>query len=363
MRAVTMRRDKTAGGKWLAAGLLASCLHCGPQFPPGWLIPAEPSDAGGVVDPAGKLRVLALAADPPEVAPGAPVSAAALVVIHPRYGVAADLGGELSGRLVGTPIPPGLSVQWWACRLDDAAAVPVPCGMVDSTRTVEVQQLPALPGPATQLVAPVQAALPYTLVLTLIAADAAFAGGAAGCREQAAQNGGVSPDPDHCVIAIKRVKVSAGAAGNRNPALAGLYLGTAEPALEAIDPGPGHYPRLAAEVSDDQRPQLRLAAERGAAAVESEPDPQHPGSERPETLGASFFTTAGTLEAGRGSFLDLGCADEPSQCPQLLRSSVGWQPPASRAAVEAPDGVVFFFAVVRDDRGGVSFGRGYALAR
>lgn len=358
-----MRRKRPAGCGVLAAGLLLTGLHCGPQFPPGWLIPAEPSDAGGVVDPAGKLRVLALAAEPPEVAPGDAVTASALVVIHPRYGVAADLGGELSGRLVGTPTPPGLSVQWWLCRLRDESAAPLPCGMVDGTRTVDAQQLPALPGPAAQLVAPAQQVLPYTLVLTLIAADAAFPDGAAGCHDQAAQNGGVSPDPDHCVIAIKRIKVSAAAAKNRSPALAGIYLGAAESVLEPIDRGAGSYPRLAAEVNDDQRPRLLLAAERGADAVESEPDPQHPESQRPETLGASFFTTAGTLEAGRGSFLDLACAQEPSQCAQLARSSVGWQPPAGRAAVEAPDGVVFFFVVLRDDRGGVSFGRGYALAR
>lgn len=96
--------------------------------------------------------------------------------------------------------------------------------------------------------------------------------------------------------------------------------------------------------------------------MQAEPDPQQPAAERPEALGISFFTTAGTLEAGRGSFLDLGCSAEPTQCPQLQRAAVSWQPPAARAAVEAPDGVVFF-AVLRDDRGGTSFRRGYALGR
>lgn len=74
-----------------------------------------------MVDPAGKLRVLAIAAEPPEVRPGEPVAASALVVIHPRFGLLTDLGGELGGRLVGTPTPRGLSVQWRACRLADAA--------------------------------------------------------------------------------------------------------------------------------------------------------------------------------------------------------------------------------------------------
>ena len=74
-------RAKITAGR---AGLLLSTLlagpHCGPQFPPSWLIPAESSDEGGVVDPAGKLRVLAIAAEPPEAAPGAGVTAAALIV-------------------------------------------------------------------------------------------------------------------------------------------------------------------------------------------------------------------------------------------------------------------------------------------
>lgn len=342
--------------------LLGADLQCGPQFQPSWLVAAEPSDAGGVVDPAGKLRVLAIAAEPPEVRPGEPVAASALVVIHPRFGLPADLGGELGGRLVGTPTPRGLSVQWRACRLTDAASPPVPCGMVDGKLTADEQLLEALPGPATRLVPPVRAELPYTLVLTLIAADEALPGGAAACHDQALQRGGVSPDPDHCVIAVKRIKVSAADRPNRNPALAGYYLGTADP-LGELTTGAADYPRLTADLDDSKRPQLTLAAERASDAVEAEPDPQHPELERPEILGISFFTTAGTLDAGRGSFLDLGCPQEPAQCPQLARASVGWQPPAARAATEAPDGVVFFFTVLRDDRGGTSFRRGHARAR
>lgn len=359
MRAV--RAKTTAGRVGLLLASLVASLHCGPQFPPSWLIPAESSDEGGVVDPAGKLRVLAIVAEPPEAAPGTVVTATALIVTHPRYGVAADLDG--SGRLVGSPQPRGLSVKWRLCRLSDEALTPLPCGLVDPSRTADEQELPALPDAATQLVVPSRDALPYTLVLTLIAADAAFPGGAAACHEQAVQGGGVSPDAAHCVIAIKRIKVAAEAAPNRNPQLAGVYLGPEDAAPTEITGQAGSYPLVDAGVEDSQRPQLLLTAERRPDAVDSEPDPQHAGSMRPENLGASFFTTAGTLEAGRGNFLDLGCADDPTQCPALARSLVHWQPPAGSAAVEAPDGVVFFFVVLRDDRGGVSFRRGYALAR
>lgn len=355
------RGKNKAGRTGLLLSTLLASLHCGPQFPPSWLIPAESSDEGGVVDLAGKLRVLAIAAEPPEAAPGAVVSADALIVTHPRYGVAADLDG--SGRLLGSPLPRGLSVQWRLCRLRDESLSPLPCGMVDPSRTLDEQELPALSATATQLVAAPKDALPYTLVLTLIAADAAFPGGAAACHDQAVQGGGVSPDAAHCVIAIKRIRVTADAAPNRNPQLAGVYLGPEDQAPVDLTGQAGSYPLLNASVEDSQRPQLLLAAERRPDAVESEPDPQHAGSARSENLGASFFTTAGTLEAGRGSFFDLGCAEDPAQCNALVRSAVHWQPPAGRAATEAPDGVVFFFVVLRDDRGGVSFRRGYARAR
>lgn len=218
-------------GALAARGLLVlPGLGCGPQFPPSWLIPAEPSAVGGGVEPAGKLRVLAIAAEPPEVAPASP---------------------------------------------------------------------------------PMRRCAPA-------------------CHDQAVARGGVSPDPDHWVIAVKLVQVKASDRPSRNPALAGFYLGAAA-SLPALGPGGGSYPRLAADLADAQRPQLTLAAERAADAVQAEPDPQQPAAERPETLGISFFTTACTLEAGRGSFLELGCSAEPTLCPQRQRAAVSWQLPAARA--------------------------------
>jgi len=355
------------GGAWRRAGrglwlglLLGSSGQCGPEFPPSWLIAAEPSAAGGVVDPAGQLRVLAIVAEPPEVAPGAGVAVAALVVTHPLQGVASDLGGELAGRLVRTPTPRGLSVQWRVCRMATGAIAPLPCGLGLGEPSADEQILAGLPDGTAQLVAP-PGELPYTLVVTLLAADAALPGGAAACGEQA--RGGVSPSANHCVIAVKRVKVAASAEPDRNPALTGLYLGPSAAASREIGAAAGDYPLLPASLDDSERPSLNLSAERAADAVQSEPDPQHPEQQRPETLGAAFFTTAGTLSAGRGSFLDLTCAQDPTQCPQGTSTAVSWQPPAARAAVEAPDGVVFFFVVLRDDRGGTSFRLGHALAR
>ncbi len=347
-------------GRALLGLLLAAVSgQCGPSFQPSWLIAADPMDKSGAIDPAGKLRVLAVVAEPPEVMAGVALAASALVVTHPQQGVVTDFG---DGMPVRSPTPRGLSVQWRLCQLADGQVTPVPCGTESGQPAPGAMDelLPTLPDLSTQLVAPALAMPPYMLILTLYAADEAMPGGAAACHDQAVQQGGVSPNADHCVLAIKRVEVSTSATPNHNPGLAGLYLGAADPLAE-ISASPGTYPVLASDLADSDRPQLSLAAERAADAVEMEPDPQNQ-QPRPETLGVSFYTTAGTLDAGRGSFLDQGCAQDPTTCPQLPRSSVNWQPPAQRAALEAPDGVTFFFVVLRDDRGGSSFRMGRAVA-
>ena len=85
-------------------------------------------------------------------------------------------------------------------------------------------------------------------------------------------------------------------------------------------PKPEDLP-LAGEIVDRVlQPYAALpAVQRAADAVEAEPDPQHPELERPEILGISFFTTAGTLDAGRGSFLDPGDVVTPDT-PRVLFS-------------------------------------------
>ncbi len=352
------RRGVCLGGAVLAA---AAGLGCGPQFPPAWRIAPDPVEAGGAIDPDGKLRVLAITADPPEAAPGARVALQALVVTHPQHGEVV----QVDGQSVRTPAPRGLSTRWLSCRVADPLLPPVPCGLTREP-PLDLQTLPSSgsgSGPATELLAAELAALPYSLLVTLIAADQAFPGGAEACFAQAAAGGSVSPDPNHCVIAVKRVKIARSAAPNRNPAIAGLWLGPSAEQLADLGAGAA-YPRLGGEVPDEDRPKLQLTADRGADAVEQEPDPQDQTRIRDEVLGLSLFTTAGTLESGRATFVDLDCPSDPADCPQRLRSQVtAWQPPAAAAALEAPDGRAYFFAVLRDDRGGVAVRSGVARAQ
>ena len=94
---VAMGRHRTEwrGVCALAAGLLVvAAVGCGPTFPPAWLLEAEPSDASGVFDVDGKLRVLAIVAEPPEAEPGELVSVSSLIATHPRFGEVVLNGGQ-----------------------------------------------------------------------------------------------------------------------------------------------------------------------------------------------------------------------------------------------------------------------------
>lgn len=337
---------------------LAASLGCGPQFSPFWLIEPDPSGPDGQLDPSGKLRVLALRADPPEARPGELVTVRALAVTHPQQGAVVTVDGVSRH----TPQPLGLTALWFACREPQGAAAPEPCGLGQSGPSLALAELPSLPlapiaqlaGPATQLVLPSGPTLPYTQLVTLVVADQAQPGGAQGCYEQALGSGGVVSSPNHCVVAIKRIRVSASAQPNRNPEIGRLLFGPSSDQLTELGPGgaAGAYPLLDPATGDDERPHLTLAVERAADAVEVGSDSD--GNPQNETLSATFLTTGGTLEAGRGTFLDLDCADNPQSCRQSLRSDISWQPPAARAAVEAPEQLIYFFAVLRDDRGGLS---------
>jgi hypothetical protein len=339
---------------------------CGPEFPPSWLIEAAPLGPDGQVDAAGKLRVLGLRADPPEGAPGTVVTVRSLVVKNPLQGSVVTVNGQS----LRTPTPPDLGAVWLACREPPSQASPQPCGLAQegSAAPLDLERLPAMDlgdaGPATQLTLP-SGELPYERLVTLVVADRTMPGGAEGCFAQAAQRGGVSPLPNHCVIAVKRIRVSMSERPNKNPELAGLFFGDSAESLtglsESLAGGMGSYPLIAADVADDDRPRLVLSAERAADAVEVGTSAD--GKPQNETLSISFFTSAGTLEAGRGTFLDLSCEANPQECPQLTTAQVSWQPPPARDAALVPGGRVFFFVVLRDDRGGLSFRRGAAASR
>lgn len=334
---------------------------CGPSFPPYWQLSSDPSDAGGLLDVNGQLRILAIAAEPPEAEPGQSVTVTALIATHPKYG---ELGSD-GGIMVSTLRPRGLSVLYRSCVLDATLSSPLPCGLFSQTHDFVTlpnrMEMPTVLG-IPFAVLPIDPAFgnPYQVVVTLVAADASFAGGAIACAEAAQQNGGVSPNPNHCVIAIKRVKVSRSAIPNRNPKIARMLLGSDEASLVDVASGNAIYPKLASDVADSDRPSYQLVIERRADSEEQEPDPKDPSAQRPELLTTSLFVTSGNLESGRGNFLDLDCKTD---CPQRLTSMYLWQPPAARAQQEAPDDRTHFAVVLRDDRGGADFAMGTAKAR
>lgn len=319
-----------------------------------WLIEPDPVEQAGQPDPAGKLRVLGLRADPPEAAPGDSVAVRSLVVTHPQQGrvVLED------GASVHTPQVRGLDALWLACREPEGRSAAEPCGLEQSGPAIALEQLPVSydsDGPTTRLTLPRLGSetLPYNRLVTLVVADQALAGGAQACLAQAAQNQGRILDPNHCVIAVKRIRVSRSGSPNRNPEIARLRFGGSADSLVDLTSASASYPLLDPATRDEDRPSLLLSVERAVDAVEIGSGAD--GGSRSELLSASFFSTAGTLEAGRGTFLDLGCAGDPLDCMQLARSDVSWQPPAARAAREAPEQRVYFFVVLRDDRGGLSF--------
>lgn len=350
-------------------GLALTVAACGPEFPSFWFIEPDPRGADGQVDAAGKLRVLAIQADPPEVGPDSAVKLSALVVTHPQQ-------GEISRATDGeqrTTQPQGLTALWFACRQPSETVSPEPCGLEQLNRTTELRRLdavaptvpPPFPGEPLRAALRTSAAtdVPYTLLVTLLVADRSLPGGAEGCYAQAMSNRGVSPSVNHCLIAIKTIRVSNAASRNRNPGIRAVTLGPDGGTLDVQPPASAtfSYPRLATDTTDSDRPKLTLAVDRSEDAVEVGSDSS--GQPRNESLSATFYTTAGTLEAGRGSFLDLDCPGAPETCPQSPRTSVTWQPPTARAEREAPADLVHFFVVVRDDRGGLAFTHATARGR
>lgn len=318
-----------------------------------------------------KMRVLAVRADPPEVGAGDHTTLDALVA-QPL-----------------TPAPaPALSYLWMACREAVSAQLPAPCGitalgnggpdafgdpapgsetpsgMATCTdapgaplcllgTTPSVKYAPALDGDqaVTQL------------LVTLVVADQG-AGSALSCARAAASSGtGAPPDVDHCTIALKRVYVRAAgatAARNENPRLAAFTLdGT------ALAGGAATFPRATAGQAPAGAPlavRRCLAANAGSDGCEAGSGAQQKDDGSWEVLFVSWFATAGSLDASRSSFGKPGCGECASDGGD--RASVTFTAPdADELALRAPGGAVHYWAVIRDDRGGVGWLDGGATAK
>jgi len=348
-----------------------------------------------------KLRVLAVRAEPPEVAPGQVTTLDALVV-EPIVPQVDDLGP-----------PNGPSYYWLACSIPPGAAEELPCG-VDPSNPLPGTPLDAqtcmsaaslLPDCATAPTAafcrlsetPTAQLKPDSsrtgsdgtgqLLVTMVVSDQQSAleclcnviaqGG------EVVTAGGDTRAADHCVLAVKRLAISdpnrtlgankvAPPAPNKNPTITNLFY---------VDGAGMNVPLLGAGsgftiAPDGFSARLTLAATRSADAAELEPQLDSNGKPKlddggnlaplqVEALTVAWFLTGGSIEGGRSAWIPEGCltqADCPTAMP-ISEAVTKWNPPTQLQLTQtstASDPRVNFWAVIRDDRGGVGWVAGTA---
>ncbi len=309
-----------------------------------------------------KLRVLAVQADPPEVAPGDATTLRALAVEPAQPTV---------------PTAP-LSTLWLACRVPPGVTSPLPCGL--NAGELDGTALPPACGAATAgelcvlgsdekvtltpSVGYLGGDASGTALVTAVVADTGA--GAAACLLETARNGGLPVEPDRCVLALKRVTVRDALvpnadgrleAPNRNPALDRLYLVDEDGRVRSLLDDDAAVPPSTGDTSRHER----LTTARAADAAEQRADGTY------EALALSWFTTGGAIDGGRATFDPPGCGsqDDCARLPPVSYADTSWTSPTmDRAAGEIdPDGRVRFWAVLRDDRGGVGWIAGAAMIR
>jgi hypothetical protein len=264
-----------------------------------------------------KLRVLAVQAEPPEVAPGEPTTLRALVV----------------QPVLPSPAP-STDAIWLACTPPPGSLQDVPCGVNDKT-------IPPVIGTGREI--------RYTpdgsseqMLLTVIVADNQKA---IDCLRGIQERGGLPKDPDHCVVTFKRLPVTGGT--NQNPAMTSLTLND-----QPID-GTAQFP------IDGSTMTLKIT--RGDGSAEKDAAGNY------EALSVSWFTTSGKIDGGRSQFDVAGCA-AASDCPMsepVKQSTTKWIVPSAEQLGKTANASkqVHFWAVVRDDHGGVSWLDGDAVPK
>ena len=289
-----------------------------------------------------KLRVLAVQAESPEMAPG-DTTALHVLAVEP-------LVPSLDG---GAPRP--LTAVWLACALPAGTLTVEPC-TIDSV--IIGTDLDASYSAAADALAGGAASTEVLITVAVADNDA----GALACIGDIANNNGLPTDPDHCVVSLKRVVVSDPAqrtvAVNANPALASFYATTPSGFAETLDDDGGVWQYAPGE----DLAAWDVAALRAGDAAQMKADGTY------ESLTVSWFTTAGHLDGGRSIYLPPGC-DDPAACADQLPedgADTTWFAPTQAQAAGFVDGngLVRLWAVIRDDRGGVGWREGsLALTR
>jgi hypothetical protein len=322
-----------------------------------------------------KLRVLAVQTDPPEVAPGG------------QIGLTILTAQPLVQQLDGAP-PSPLSYVWLACSIPQGTAELAPCGVTAASPlpgadTGQAQMPPSCKDapdsplcvigtdPNETFTAPTTTggARSTQMLISVTVSDAPR--GAVDCLLATANAGGMPQDPDHCVLALKRLtvtdrskKLSDGSDPDLNtnpPPPANFFLtdlaGVNYSLLDGAPFGPSP--------SDDSKG-YTIDATLADAPLELETTFDDDGNVKGqayESLTVAFFSTAGTFDGNRAAYLPAGCItqqDCPLQ-PPLPDANTTWNPPtAAQLPQYTTDGTVQFWAVLRDDRGGVSWVLGSA---
>ena len=261
-----------------------------------------------------KLRVLAIQAEPAAVPPQQPTTLQTLTVGATSY-------------------------LWLSCHVDPGATSTKPCGFAE----LDGSALPPACGAsvdgtlctlghdATTTLVPTAALLDAgEILVTYVAADDS----AERCYLDTLANAGLPTEPDHCVIAYKRVSVST--KKNLNPTLASFDLALADGTAEPLD-GTSHI------AIPTKSTTLRAMRSDDASELVD-------GSY--EALSLSWFTDGGALDGGRSTFDPAGCRSQSACAMQVptIEATTKW---TTKAA-----GTVRFWAVLRDDRGGVGWRSG-----
>ena len=264
-----------------------------------------------------KLRVLGVQAEPATVAPDQTSALRTLTV-----------GGAASSYL------------WLSCAIEPGATSTQPCGFGAHLRGAlppacgasQDGTLCTLGTAATTMITPTSALLSAgELLVTYVVADA---GDATSCYLETLADGGLPTEPDHCVISYKRVSV--GTTLNENPALASFVL--------TLDDG--------AVVSLDGTSRIAIPTKSATLHTTRTDDASELVGSDHEALSLSWFTDGGALDGGRSTFDPKGCVSQ-AQCATevpVTEATTKWK--------TAVAGDVYFWAVLRDDRGGIGWRSG-----
>lgn len=293
-----------------------------------------------------KLRVLGVRAEPPELAPGETTQLDALVVQPPTARATAPK--DISYLWVSCSVPSGVT-QLTPCGVSDLTTAPPSCAADPSASICLLGTDPT--ARYTASAATLGADGTGQRLITMVASETA--NGALGCLLDTAANNGIPTDPDHCVITLKRLVVSNAMTKNHNPSLQTLtlalqldgdQLGEARSLLD----GSARYTLAPTK----KKPTWQLGADRASDASELKADSRY------EELSVAWYISAGKLAGARAVFEDTSCqGDECNKTPPPSSVDAEWTAPtASEAETSVPaDGLTEFWAIIRDDRGGIGW--------